>query len=173
MKFETKERLRNLIPWRLRYYWYDVRDFFAPRQRWLTKKIPNSWIDKDTLWELCILEGIKHYVEKDGDLGFDDDWRKNFAQSELDPTYPEWQKEFYREVFFNYEMITTILPELEAELEKAWKKVPHRAIDDICKPLEGTYEENYGEVNKLEKKIADLKTTVMVWAVKNREKIWT
>ena len=170
MKFETKERLRNLIPYRVKDWWYKVRDFFVPRQRWLTKQIPNHWIDKDTLWELCILEGVKHYVEKDGGLGFDDDWRACFARSQCDPEYPEWQKEFDREVFFNYEMITTLLPELEEKLKIAQDKIPHR---EIGQPLEKSYEETYGEVDELEKKIGDLKTLVMTWAVKNREKIWT
>ena len=73
---------------------------------------------------------------KDGGLGFNDDWRKDFAKNQLDPTYPEWQKEFDREVFFNYEMITTILPELEEKLKVAWDKIPHR---EIGQPMEKTY----------------------------------
>jgi len=57
---------------RLPYYiedtWWKIRNWFNPRQKWLTSKIPNHWIDKDTLWEICIIEGIKHYVEGENAL---------------------------------------------------------------------------------------------------------
>ena len=35
------------------------------------------------------------------------------------------------------------------------------------------YEKIYGEVDQKEKEITNLKTEIMVWAVTNREKIWT
>lgn len=70
-----------MIPYKIRRILDEIRWWWNPRQKWLIKKIPNHWIDKDYLWEICILEGIKHYVEQDGGL--------DCCES---PNYPEWKK---------------------------------------------------------------------------------
>jgi hypothetical protein len=152
------------IPYKVRNCWDEIRWWWNPRQKWLIKKIPNHWIDKDTLWEICILEGIKHYVEKDGGLD-------HFENCQNDPTCPDWQKEFDIKVRFYYEMLTKKLPELERQMEEEWKKVPHFDLKDINKTID--YEKIYGKINQLEKEIYDLKTEIMVWAVTQRNCIWT
>jgi hypothetical protein len=149
------------IPYNIRKMWDEIRWWWNPRQKWLIKKIPNHWIDKDYLWEICILEGIKHYVEKDGGLD-------HYESSQNDPSYPEWQKTFDKELKNVYNEITMSLPSLEKQLEDVWKKVPHFDFNEKV-----DYNTVYGEVDRIEKKIADLKTDIMVWAVTNREKIWT
>jgi hypothetical protein len=152
-----------IIPYKIRKVWDEIRWYFNPRQKWLTRKIPNSWIDKDTLWEICILEGIKHFVEQDGGLGYD---------GQNDPTYPEWQKAFDIKVRFYYEMITKKLPELEKQMEEAWKNIPVLFSWEIpIKTID--YNKTYGEVDRIEKEIHDLKTEIMVWAVTQRDCIWT
>jgi hypothetical protein len=142
---------------------------------WLWKKIPNYWIDKDTLWEICILEGIKHYVEKDGGLGFDYNWRESYRRNQSDPNYPGWQKKFDRDVFKNYTLITEYLVGLENNLKEAWNKIPEYKflIDEKYPQMsKEEYESKYGEINRLESEIENLKTKIMIWAVKNRKKIW-
>jgi len=161
------------IPYSIRDKWYMFRDWFCPRQKWLIQKIPNHWIDKDTLWEICILEGIKHYVEQDSGLGWEEG---DYEKSQNDPEYPEWQKKFDKEVKENYELIVRKLPALEKELEEEWKKIPHFEFvnrDDERAVAPNTYEKTYGEVDRLDKEISDLKTKIMIWAVTNRESIWT
>ena len=106
-----------MIPYKIRKYWDELRWWWNPRQKWLIKKIPNHWVDKDYLWEICILEGIKHYVEQDGGLDFN-----NYVSNQTDASYPEWQKKFDKEVKTMYDYITVILPILNKELEDAWKK---------------------------------------------------
>jgi hypothetical protein len=151
-----------MIPWKYRQIWYDIRDWFNPRQKWLFKRIPNHWVDKDTLWEICILEGIKHYVEQE------------HVFDVLCNDNPPEQAEFLKEVRENYRLITEVLPSLEQGMELAWKEIPHRSLDDINKGMtKFDYDMTYGVVNKFEKEIADLKTKVMWWAVTNRESIWT
>lgn len=81
------------------------------------------------------------------------------------------EKEFDVKVRFYYEMITKKLPELERQLEEAWNKVPHFSLENINKKVD--YDKIYGEVDRLEKEIHDVKTEIMVWAVTDREKIWT
>lgn len=150
-----------MIPYKYRQIWHNIRDWFNPRQRWLTKKIPNHWVDKDTLWEICILEGIKHYVE--GERCF-----------EILADNPEDQKKFLDEVRENYRLITEVLPSLEQGMELAWKEIPFRGLDQINKGMSKfEYDMTYGIVDKFEKEIADTKTKIMWWAVTNREKIWT
>jgi glycyl-tRNA synthetase beta subunit len=153
------------------WWWKDVRytvsAFFWPRQKWLTSKIPNKWIDKDTIMETCILECIKNYVEGEKALEY-------FDESQSDPTYPEHQKRFDKEVKEMYQFITVTLPELEEAQERAWTKVPEWDFPRLTKQMDKkTYEEIYGEINRLEEEIENLKTKVMIWAVNNRGCIWT
>lgn len=175
IKFLRQEKIRHikwrlimLIPYPIRN-WYDcVRFWLNPRQKWLTKQIPNRWIDKDSLWELCILEGIKHYVEKDGGLHY-------YDAAQKDPDYPQHQREFDKEVRDNYELITVRLPAMEKELEAAWKKVPHFDFKSFIgtNTSKRDYNETYGEVDRIEGEIGFLKTQIMIWAVTKRGSIWT
>jgi hypothetical protein len=159
----------GILLYKIKDAWYKIRDFFYPRQDWLFKKIPNHWIDKDTLWETCILEGIKHYVEEDGGLGWE---AGDYEKSQSDPDYPEWQKKLDKEVKENYDLITHTLPSLERDLEIAWSKVPHFDLSSgFC--TKDSYEKTYGEVDRIEKEISDLKTKIMIWAVTNRASLWT
>ena len=176
--YPLRERISYMIPWRVKKVWDAIRFWTFPRQGWLLEKIPDQWIDKDTLWEICILEGITHYVEQDNGLGKKMDrtdqipWFPDFEKSQVDPEYPEHQKEFDILVLYHYKLITEKLPILERQLKEAWAKVPKRDLDNLNIGVPD-YDATYGEVDRLEKDIADLKTEVMVWAVKNRESIWT
>jgi len=152
------------------YWWKDlwytqISSRICPRQRWLTKKIPRTWIDKDYLIELVIFESIIHYVEKE----------KCFEVLNFEPDNdgPNGQYHFLKEVEAMYGFITLKLPQMEKELEDAWKRVPDFNLNDINSRKEGDYEKIYGEVNQIEKEIKDLKTLILEWSVREREKIWT
>jgi len=41
----------------------DIRDFLFSQQRWIIKKIPKYWIDKDELITTVMFESIIHFVE--------------------------------------------------------------------------------------------------------------
>lgn len=161
MKWDIRDWFRYNTPYQVRETIWAIRAFFNPRQKWLTRKIPNNWIDKDRLLEICILEAIKHYVEGEDVFNV------------LSNDSPPEQAQFMREVRHAYDLIVKQLPLLEKELELAWKKVPVRDWGDINKSVPGDYETTYGDVDRLEKKIAELKTEVMLWAVKERESMWT
>ena len=161
MKQKIKNYIQYRIPFIFREFINTIRAFFNPRQKWLTNKIPYYWIDKDRLWEICILEGIKHYVEEEKALEF------------LCNDNPPEQAKFVAEVKYHYDVITRILPELEEQLNIAWKNVPNRSLKDINNSKPGDYERIYGGINKLEKEIFDLKTETMIWAIKKRDHIWT
>jgi len=171
----VKHKISMLLP-KCIFRWSDSFKFFLkPQQKWLIKKIPNTWIDKDALWEICILEGIVHYVEQDGGLGMVDDWKTGYEENQLSPNYPQSQKEFDKEVKEHYELITLQLPLMKFRLEEAWKKIPKFDFKGFTgvNILKDDYDATYENVDKLKKQISDLKTQIMIWAVTNREKIWT
>ena len=85
-----------------------------------------------------------------------------------------------------YRYITVHRPRLEKELDAAYP--PLRSVDDMfeesdelykgkktfkLKEREGTYEELYGEVNRIEQLIVDLDTEVLIEIVKRRQYFWT
>ncbi len=155
----------------MKYYfknlYYRIRDYCAPRQRWLYKKLPRNFTDLDNIFEITIVEGIIFFVEQDGGLNY-------FEESQKDPEYPAWQKEFDFELKKKYEQCKIELPRLQKEFDAAWEKVPHVNLDSILKSVrKDDFIFKYSEVNKLEKQIKDLQTEIMIWAVQNRGKLWT
>ena len=160
--------------WWRDFYYTQISSRIWHRQSWLIKKLPRTWRDKDHIMEVCILECIRNYIEGEEALG------KNmchFESSQNDSTFPEHQKIFNRELKEVYDLMTIELPRLEKEMEIAWDNVPHRTMEDIInmntESTKLSYEEMYGDVNRLEKEINDLKTQVMIWAVNNRFSMWT
>jgi hypothetical protein len=157
--------------------WYPVSRTLFPRQRWLTKKIPNTWVDKDWLWELCLIEGLKHYVEQDGGNGWfdvlDDDskWKDEFTGEE----YQAASRKFHREAKEHYDLVTKTLPALELQNKAAWDAIPPETFDlkNLNDPNRPPYHITYAEVDRTQKEIDDLKTKVMLWCINNRASIWT
>lgn len=151
------------LPYSIKDRYYAIRDWFFPRHRWLTKRIPNGWCDKDTIIEICLFESVKHFIEPEGEN----------ACGILCCDGPENQKRFMEELKTMYRFITVVIPDLEKKLESAWDKVPHETLDNINKEMSDVeYEAIYGEVNRLEKEIEDLKDLVCEWVVKNRKNMW-
>ena len=48
--------------------WYKITAFFNPRQKWLTKHIPNTWQDKPELIQDILFACLVHYVEEEEGL---------------------------------------------------------------------------------------------------------
>ena len=151
------------------YWWNDFwyKQFssrWRPRNKWLTKKIPRTWVDKDTILEITVLESLKHYVDPEGEDCM------NVIDTEC-----EHQREFYGEVKRNYELITQKLPALQKEMDAEWDRIHELKLSwkDINNGDKDDYERKYGKVNRLEQEIYDLQTEIMVWVVKNRNGLWT
>jgi hypothetical protein len=142
--------------WRWSDLRYTISCFFVSRQRWLIKKIPRRYADLDRIFEICLLEGIKSFIEKEEALGFKNGVLINFESSQADPEYPEHQKVFDRELKECYELITITLVELEKQLEKEWDsvKIP---IDDLGQWIKNLNDASlpykYGKIDELDKKI--------------------
>lgn len=54
--------------YRRELYW-KIRNFLLPQNKWLTKHIPNGWLDKDGILEIIIAATIIEFV--DGEKGFE------------------------------------------------------------------------------------------------------
>jgi len=150
------------------YWWSDVwyKQFSSrvrPRNKWLTKQIPRTWVDKDTILEICVLGSLKHYCEKDGEDCF----------NTLSCDNPPEQAKFMSEVRYHYELTTQKLVALQKELDAEWDAVPPQTLASINKSTKDDYEKLYGKINRLEQEIYDLQTEIMVWVVKNRNGLWT
>jgi hypothetical protein len=104
--------------------------------------------------ELVILECITHYVEEERVF-------ETVSPSEYTPSV----NVFLLELEKIYDDIKVQIPLLESKLELEWKNVPLNSS--------ASYEYKYGKIDELEQKIEDLKTGIMLWAVKNRNFIWT
>ena len=159
---DYKFKVFNTHWWR-DFHYRQISARFRPRNKWLTKQIPRTWIDKDTLLEIVVLGSLKHYCEVDGEDCF----------NTLSCTSPEWQAEFMREVKYNYEMVTQRLVVLQKELEAEWAAVPCSNWKKINNGDWQSYDVIYGNIDRLEKEIYDVQTEIMVWVVKNRNGLWT
>jgi len=146
--------------WWRDFYYTQISSRLRPRQRWLTKKIPRTWVDKDTILEIAVLESLKHYVEGEDCFNV------------LSTTNPPVQAEFMAKVKHYYELATVKLPALEKELEAEWDRVPPTDLSNL-NMTKLDYEATYGKIDRLEKEIHDLQTEIMVWVVKERGGLWT
>ena len=138
-----------------RYYnyliniYYPVKNFFFPRNKYLTKLIPNGYVNESELMEKLLYA----FFLKTYDAGIDG-WR--------DPKDEVWSKKV-KEFDDCANWIKVEKAVLENKIKEAWDKIP-------VKPKKGlTYEEIYGEIDALEKELNDKTTHWMNYIVQNRE----
>lgn len=95
-----------------RYFWrelyWKIRDFFFPRNKWLTKHIPSGWQDKDALLENILAATIIEFV--DGEKGFE----VEMARATVSGLFQSVQRPFIIEWFQRINKISS-------DLDKIWK----------------------------------------------------
>jgi hypothetical protein len=67
--------------------WLSIKEFFSPKQSWLTKKIPNHWMDKPELIQLVLFETLIDYVENEKGLKDDFDFSEDLAAGHIGQEY--------------------------------------------------------------------------------------
>jgi hypothetical protein len=67
--------------------WLSIKDLFSPKQRWLTKKIPNHWMDKPELIQLVLFETLIDYVENEEGLKDQFDFSEDLQAGYIDQKY--------------------------------------------------------------------------------------
>lgn len=124
----------------------------SPKQKWLTKDVPNTWTDKVWLIPHINFKMVTHFVELEKCFDYTD----YEASSEMHVKFAAELKECY-------DYIKNVRPSLEK-----------KSNDALCDVKEdGSYEEKYGEVNRIEQEIEDLDTKWLTWIVVNRNFFWT
>ena len=133
---------------------YDkLRYFINPRQKWLTKQIPNEWNDKVSLIRDINFAMIVHFVEGE----------KCYEHTDYENSGGGHPK-FAKELMECYLYIKTRRPMLD---KMYWESFP----DD--ENYTGDYLVDYAETNRLEKEIEDNDTKWLTWIVTNRGYLWT
>jgi hypothetical protein len=155
-------------------FWYEqISSRLRPRNKWLAKKLPRTWCDKVQLIPLVLYEMIIHFVEEE----------KCFERLEYCniPEEEKMIKEIYhwaktgRKAFI--EKIDNSYPPLE---ETGFESIKTGEVDELGRPYyelksksKKSYEELYGELNKLEAEFASIDDKYLNWIVLNRARLWT
>lgn len=182
--------ITNSFWWKMK--WYDLRAWFNPRQKWLIRKIPNTWCDSVELVPLCLFEILKHFVEEEE--GLESIWGERYTNESYSELYRVTREPVRKELEEIYEYIKTDRSILQKELDESYPtSINGGDLLDLCEPIveeDGktvksyrmksaeeiygmSYEEAYREVHRLEKLIEDKDTEAMIGIINNRQYLWT
>jgi hypothetical protein len=172
------------------FFWWDLKyqisASFNPRQKWLTKSIPNTWCDKTTLIPHLLFECLIHYVEKEEGLQDQTDWSKDLKEGYVTQEYIDTMKtrdELLRAVY-NYVKTERLV--IESEQDNSYP-IPLSPTKDLftknedgnrtmrtCDDVYGmSFTEAYAEVDRLEKLIEEKDMWAMNTIVKYYQYMWT
>lgn len=145
---------------------YKLRCFFNPRQKWLLKKIPNTWADKTHLIPEILYECIVHFVE--GERCFETiRWDSGF----------DGHKECADFIRDCYDWIKVRRPELKKRIDNIISAgFSKEELLDLIATLNSnkrTYEEMYPGLNDLENELYEKDTYYLTGIVKYRNYLWT
>jgi hypothetical protein len=149
--------MRYIFPRWMRESYDWTRNFLFPRNRWATKCIPRSWSDKTALIPEFLYAAIIDFVEGEEAL-------ETIVWSESD----EFKiKEIYHWAKY-------IRHEMREQISKAYPELSlTRFFDSSSDYNKKSYEELYGEVNRLEAEYDRIETEYLTWMIQNRSKLWT
>jgi len=178
-KFGTR-KLWQLIPfvprWADLYYYDKIRPIFVPQNKRYRKVIPRIWSDVSHLIEIVNFEFIKGFYENEYLHGHTD-WE---GTGEHAVAFAKWLESAY-------DYITIKRVQLEKDMDNAYP--PLRPLNEMFIPCETdekgrvkmlkmverkeSFEELYGEVNRLEQLIQDKDTEVLSQLVRYRHFFWS
>jgi len=167
----------DIFPYRWKMHYYDkIRPIFAPENNRIRKAIPRTWVDISHLIEIVNFEFIKSFYETEYLHGHTD-WE---GTGEHAVKFAKWLESAY-------DYITIERPKLEKDMDAAYP--PLRPLDEMFVPCETdengkvkmfkmvkrkeSYEELYGEVNRLEQLIQDKDLEILTQLVKYRHFFWS
>ena len=157
-------KIFNSYWWKDLYYNY-VSCVIWPRQRWLTKVIPRTYRDKDTLIELILFKCLTEYCEVEIGLN------NKTEIFDVDENHPVRQIKFESELWENYKLLKEEIPILEKQLDYEWSSIPTYNLDEIA--IKVVYDDHYRKINELGNEIVLLKNQILEWIVKNRSSLWS
>lgn len=165
----------DIVPITWRYFYYDyIKPIFRPCHQKLRKSVPKTWVDLSEVLEIVNFQIIKSFYEEEYLAGIVD-WE---GTSEKHKEFAQWLESAYK-------YITEERPALEKQRDDSYPD--SRPFNDCFKEskdsegrrvfqyvsLPGSYEDHYGEVDRLEKLIDDKDTEILIALIKNRDYLWT
>lgn len=156
--YDVKYRLCSMIPYKIRFKWNDLCCYINPRNRWATDVIPDYWSDKTFLIREFLFAAVIDFIE---------------GEKALETTV--WSKKKEKELLEVYTWAKTGCKEFQEKIDKAYPERIPKYTDtlDWINNRKESYEELYGEVNRLEAEIEKIDTKHLTWIVKNRQILWT
>jgi hypothetical protein len=172
------------------FYWLDIRykisAFFKPRQKWLTKTIPNTWCDKVSLIPHLLFTCLVHYVEDEKGLSDDYDFSEELEKGYVSQQYVDSVLTTDRELRSVYNYIKTERPDLVEQHDNSYPTSNSKGGDFFVQDADGRYtmrscedlygfpyEEAYAETHRLEKLIEEKDMWAMQAIIKHYQKMWT
>lgn len=166
----------DLLPYRWRhYYWDNILPIIKPRNVRYRKAVPRTWRDVSSLAVDVNFEFIKGFYEDEYKAGI-----VNWDATEEHKEFATWLENTY--IYITVERL-----QLEKDLDNAYP--PHKPFNEMFEETNDvsergqklfkfkddgkTYEEKYGEVNRIEKLIDDKDTEVLTKFIKRRHYFWT
>ena len=160
-KYPIQYFIRNKILARFTYrrmhdwFYRNIECTMFPKQRWLNKDIPKTWTDKVWLIPHVNFTMVLHFVEQE-----------NCFETVDYTNSSEIHAKFEKELRECYDYIKFKRAEYEKKIEESYPSA------EMSVNASATYEEAYGEVNRLEKELEELDTKWLVWIVENRNFFW-
>jgi hypothetical protein len=165
----------GLLPYRWRNFVYEyINPVFRPQHSRLRKSIPRRWSDICTLIVNVNFEFIKSFYEDE------------YCKGIVDWDSTERHKKFAKWLVQAYDYIKIERPKLVKQEEEAYPPVlpmdeTFKAIKNKEGKIEGyefidrgkTYEELYGEVDRIKELINKKDTKILTEMIKNRDFFWT
>lgn len=141
-----------------------ITAWFNPRQKWLTKVIPNTWCDKTELIPRINFAVLVDFVESEKGLSqLDIDWEDELKNGYVSQEYVDSVIHTYTELKDVYNYIKYERPSLEKAHDESYPELN----------AQGSYYEIYAETNRLEKLIEDRDTWALTKIIEHRGVLWT
>ena len=96
--------------------WYKITAFFNPRQKWLTKHIPNTWQDKPELIQDILFACLIHYVEGEEGLHNASFYEQDLKDGHLSQEYYDRSVEMNNDLREIYNYIKVERPVLVSKI---------------------------------------------------------
>ena len=155
-----------------KYFWTDlwytqVSSRIKPRQRWLTKQIPRTWLDADSVIELCVFESLIYWWTQDGgeemsrfQFENDDEFCTEERKNE--------RKEVYDRLLAAYNWATSGRKNAMADYENLLNTFSRS--DFLDRKFD---RELFNEINRLETKCIESDTFYLKEIIELRKYMWT
>jgi hypothetical protein len=148
---------------------YPVTSWFNPKQKWLTREIPNTWCDKVELVPRLLFACLIDFVENEKGLSqLDIDWKEELENGHVSQEYVDNAIKTYTELLNVYGYIKIERALLQKLLDESYPPYP------LPPELKGLgYKELYGETNRLNELITKKDQWAMHAIVTHVGCLWT